>query len=155
MISTPIPIEEKRGLTHPDNYQLSHRPRLADVRKRAPLVAGSLTTAAPSTQAQSTSTASTSTATALPSVAASFEDMNVSLTKVTSAVMFKRIHHMVKNIVGVATGTCNKLDKEVTAISGYGQVVLVITGIMDLLMLEAKSALRMKEITHQHKNAVN
>ncbi|KAL0809253.1 hypothetical protein ABMA28_011472 [Loxostege sticticalis] len=139
------PVPEKRALTSPEDEQQRQRPKMAELLQRIGLMTPAPSTPAPSTPAPSTS-AALSTATA---------DSDSDLCKATPEELYERVHQLIKNIVGVCTGTgSNKLNKaEVNAISAYGQDVLAIAGIMDLRMLEAESALRLKEATIQHKTA--
>ncbi|KAL0809256.1 hypothetical protein ABMA28_011475 [Loxostege sticticalis] len=145
----PVPIPEKRGLSSPDDEQERRRPKMAESLRKASCAAG-LLTPAPSTPAPSSSAPSTSSA----ALAGSYCD-DLELSKASPEQLYERVHQLIKNIIGVCTGTgSNKLNKaEVNTINAYGQDVLAIAGVMDLRMLEAQAALRLREATLQHQAA--
>ncbi|KAL0859562.1 hypothetical protein ABMA27_010704 [Loxostege sticticalis] len=145
----PMPIPEKRGLTSPEDEQQRQRPKMAETLRRVPFAAG-LSTPAPSTPAPSSSAPSATSA-----ALASASICDTELCKLSPEEMYERVHQLIKNILSVCTGTgSNKLNKaEVNTINSYGQDVLAIAGLMDLRMLEAQAALRLREATLQHQAA--
>ncbi|KAL0809247.1 hypothetical protein ABMA28_011466 [Loxostege sticticalis] len=144
----PMPIPEKRGLTSPEDEQQRQRPKMVETLRRVPFAAG-LSTPAPSTPAPSSSAPSATSA-----ALASASICDTELCKL-SPDMYERVHQLIKNILSVCTGTgSNKLNKaEINTINSYGQDVLAIAGLMDLRMLEAQAALRLRKATLQHQAA--